>query len=132
MLEKNKPKSKSVEHEIQKQIISWLNLQYKHILCKIIHIPNEQQISIKNKEQAYARWNKLKALGCEPGVSDLLILFNHGISMWLEIKKAGGRLSDKQKKFHDDLQQGGHNVFTAFSFDHARIIIDTFVKTFLL
>ena len=61
---------------------------------------------------------KLKGMGTKAGVPDLMIVA-HGKPLFLELKRAGGRLSELQKHCHAALAMAGAKVHTAYGLDDA-------------
>jgi hypothetical protein len=47
-----------------------------------------------------------------PGIPDLTAVRN-GVTVWIEVKKPGGRLSADQKKFREDIEDYGGNWLLA-------------------
>lgn len=58
----------------------------------------------------------LQGLGAYKGISDILGVYN-GRMLAIEVKAAGGRLSDYQKIFLDKVKANGGIVIVAYSID---------------
>lgn len=64
--------------------------------------------AVPNGESRSARTGaKLKAMGVRPGVADMVIVLPRGVACFLELKAAGGRLSDRQKVFRTFCELNG-------------------------
>ena len=61
---------------------------------------------------------KLKGMGTKPGVPDLMIVA-HGKPLFLELKRAGGRVSELQTHCHKAIAAAGAKVHTAYGLDDA-------------
>lgn len=57
-----------------------------------------------------------QGLGCHPGLCDLTVL-RDGITLYLEIKRPRGILSDNQKIFKADIERAGCQYIVAKSLD---------------
>jgi hypothetical protein len=57
-----------------------------------------------------------QSLGSHKGVADLFAI-KDGISLWLEVKTATGKLSEDQKLFRDNITSCGGNYFIVRSLD---------------
>lgn len=66
------------------------------------HTPNEG----KRTAQQGA---KLIALGLQPGVHDLCVLLDGGVTVWIELKTGRGVVSQHQKNWHEKIIQKGHH-----------------------
>ena len=76
----------------------------------------------------YKGWFVFKnhqSLGSHRGVADLYAIKN-GISLWIEVKTATGKLSEDQKKFRDDIIHAGGNYFVARSIDDVIEVLKLF------
>ena len=60
----------------------------------------------------------------EPGFLDLVIAAPGGITLWLELKRKGGKLTPKQQQTKARLLYLGHRVFEVRSFRQALRILD--------
>jgi Holliday junction resolvase len=61
-------------------------------------------------------YHNLAGLGCYPGLSDLVAV-KDGRVIHIEVKKPGGRQSEKQKQFQDDLESHGGEYLIAMSIE---------------
>lgn len=48
--------------------------------------------------------------GAEPGTPDLCVLTTDARTVWLEVKRPKGALSDEQRRWHAEAQRKGHRV----------------------
>lgn len=71
----------------------------------------EQQIQTKIKQRYEADgWMVVKLIQCSiNGLPDLLCLKN-GVSLWIEVKRQGGKASELQKFRHEQLRKIGFEV----------------------
>lgn len=80
------------------------------------------ETDIRRQIQDYLRWTgwfvyyNLQGLGSYPGLSDL-VATKKGKTVHVEIKKPGGRQSDKQKKFQAELEAVGGTYVVAKSIE---------------
>jgi hypothetical protein len=82
--------------------VSWFRARYPGVL--IFHIGNERKCSI-------ATGKRLKAEGIVAGIPDYCI---PAWSLWIEMKKPGGRLSEAQKNMIEYLTRIGHTVIIGY------------------
>lgn len=57
-----------------------------------------------------------QGLGCHKGISDLIAV-KDGKTVFIEIKKPGGVLSEHQKKFRDDIETHGGKYIVAIDIE---------------
>lgn len=88
------------ENRIQQEIFNWFNnsycLRHHKPKFKIFSVPNGGKRDVKEAMT-------LKRTGLVSGVSDLIVLFPKKC-LFVEVKTETGILSDKQKKFRDDVE----------------------------
>lgn len=71
-----------------------------------------KEIDILRQVRDYLRWQgwyvyrNHQSLGSHKGLSDLTAVRN-GVTAWIEIKKPGGRISDYQLKFREEIEAHG-------------------------
>lgn len=101
------------EEMIHRKLISW-SREIPLLKKVIIHIPNEGKRSPR-----YAA--RLKAMGMRPGVSDLFIaLGRHGYhGAWIELKSCKGKVSIKQQKFIEDMNEQNYYTTVCYSLETA-------------
>ena len=83
---------RNVESSIQAAIVAWVRLVAPQ--CLIFACPNG---GYRTKAEAA----KLKWTGTLAGVPDLILVDEHGLIYFLEVKQVDGRLSDVQCEFRD-------------------------------
>jgi len=92
----------SSEHAEQAGFVAWFSQRYPGTL--IFAIPNGGKRDIVTAK-------KLQMEGVTPGVPDLFV---PAWSLWIEMKKPGGRLSEAQKNMIEYLTRIGHTVIVAY------------------
>jgi len=92
----------SSEHAEQAGFVAWFSQRYPGTL--IFAIPNGGKRDIVTAK-------KLQMEGVTPGVPDLFV---PAWSLWIEMKKPGGRLSEAQKDMIEYLTRIGHTVIVAY------------------
>jgi len=79
---------------------------------------SERESNIKKAIREYLKWhgwyviNIFQTLGCQPGIADLYAIRN-GFSVWIEVKKPGGRQSKVQKEFQRQIEEHGGTYILA-------------------
>ena len=120
-----KPLSKTIaapEHIEQVRLVNWLRDNFKEPDYIIFAVPNGGKRGIKEA-------GRLKDEGVKSGVSDLIIL-THNKVRFLEMKKLNGKLSDKQKEFHENLDYLGFiNLIGYGASDASEKILKELAKT---
>jgi hypothetical protein len=80
------------------------------------HVPNE---NLGNKA-----WRaRLKAYGLTPGVADLVLLFDEGVVVFVEIKTAEGELSKQQRNWRDMVEGLGFHYHVVRSTDALQKVV---------
>lgn len=88
--------------------VNWFRLSYPQI--DLIHIPNGE-LRDSNRQRAMLRGVKLKKMGVQKGVWDLLF---PDIFLWVEMKRQeGGKLSPEQKVFREKREKAGYKCIVA-------------------
>ena len=106
----------SSEHAHQAGFVQWFRAKYPGTL--IMAIPNGGKRDI-------ATAKKLQMEGVTPGVPDLFV---PAWSLWIEMKKPGGRLSEAQKNMIDYLTRIGHTVIIGYGARDASEKVLEFLK----
>jgi VRR-NUC domain len=101
----------NAEAQIQRAIVEYVRLVASDAL--IFAIPNG---GLRSKTEAA----RLKWTGTLAGVPDLAIIAPRGRVFFVEVKSAGGRLSDDQRSIHDRLVALGSPPAICRSIDDAR------------
>lgn len=102
---------RNMESQIQAAIVAWVRLVAPS--CLIFAVPNG---GFRTKAEAA----KLKWTGTLAGVPDLVIIDEHGLAYFLEIKQVDGVLSQVQKDFRDMCRQRKWPWRVATSINDAR------------
>jgi hypothetical protein len=77
----------------------------------------------------YLRWTGWfcfkvhQSLGCYPGVADLYAI-KDGRSVWIEVKRPGGRQSDDQAQFQSEVEKHGGIYILARSVEDVKGAIE--------
>lgn len=106
----------SSEHSHQAGFLQWFRAKYPGIL--IFAIPNGGKRDIVTAK-------KLQMEGVASGVPDLFV---PAWSLWIEMKKPGGRLSEAQKDMIEYLEGIGHTVIVAYGARDASMKVLEFCK----
>lgn len=101
------------ESQIQHAIVMYLQLRQVYFFS----VPNEGSTSA-------IRTSHLKAMGLKSGVADLILLFDGGRTVFLEVKTEDGRQSDTQKRFEERVKYMGFDYHIVRSVDDVKIIVD--------
>ena len=106
----------SSEHAEQAGFLQWFKVKYPGTI--IMAIPNGGKRDIVTAK-------KLQMEGVTPGVPDLFI---PAWSLWIEMKKPGGRLSEAQKDMIEYLTRIGHTVIIGYGARDASEKVLEFLK----
>jgi hypothetical protein len=99
------------EHSIQATLVAELDYKMRREIVRMA-IPNGgMRHPIVGK--------MLKDEGLLPGSPDIVFALERAKTLWLEMKKEKGRLSDVQLGVHHRLKELGHTVEVAYSLDDA-------------
>jgi hypothetical protein len=103
------------EQQIQKSILDHLGWRGLPELFAF-HVPNGgYRTAVESKI--------FKSLGVIPGVPDLLILYRGRLHA-LELKTKGGRLTETQRRTHEDMRQAGALVATCYGVNDALLQLE--------
>jgi hypothetical protein len=112
------------EHDEQAALFQWAAYNTARLpeLALLFHVPN-------GGKRAPATAARLKAEGVKPGVPDVWLpvprLGQHGLV--IEMKCHGGRLSDEQKQWINDLHAQGYYVEVCWTWQQAADEIETYL-----
>lgn len=108
------------EHE-QFKVVQYMKYQYPWVL--FTHVPNENKATIAWRK-------KLKALGAQSGVQDLLFFQPEPpyVGLAIEMKSKKGKVTSNQKFWLDGLKLRGWYTCVCWSFEEARLEIDQYFK----
>jgi hypothetical protein len=112
------------EHEEQKNVVQWFDLQYPAIKGRLFAIPNGS-----NKSKAAA--SKFKAEGLRPGVPDLMLPVARGgfHGLFVEMKRVkNSKLSTEQNEWLDFLANQGYMVVVCKGFEPAKNTIESYLN----
>ena len=123
-----KPKDPRVyptEGEEQATLFSWAAMQRRKYpeLRLLMHIPNG---GARRKSEAA----RFKAEGVKPGVPDLFLPVARGVwhGLFIEMKRQkGGRISDAQKRWLDDLLRQGYLAQVCCGWKEAAELIEDYL-----
>lgn len=108
------------EHDHQKSLVHWAKLASgKYPQLKLLYaIPNAAKRSPKIAAM-------MKAEGLQSGVPDLCLPIGNGayLSLYIEMKTKGGKVTENQNNWHEALKSAGHKVAVCWSFEEARNVI---------
>jgi len=102
------------ENKIQQEIVQWFRKTYygKGI---IFSVPNE-------RSGGYMAMRDLLQTGLLSGVSDLVIVLPNKV-MFVELKNAKGKQSDKQKRFEEAVKKLNHEYHLVRSLEEFKSIL---------
>ena len=111
------------ERQIQIQCVSWFRLRYPEASRVFFAIPNG---SARNAWTA----KNLRDEGVLAGAPDLMLLVpRHGFaSLCIEMKKAGGTQSDKQKAFEEAAKEFKNKYVICYSFDEFKAVVEDYLE----
>lgn len=107
------------EHRLQSACVAWFRLQYPRKARLLFSIPNGATLApasgpgINHLPVGVRRamaWKKLEQEGAVAGAADLFLSIPSGdlCGLFIEMKTATGRQSDKQKEFEADVLAEGY------------------------
>lgn len=109
------------EYQLHCQIIQLIE-RCKINGLRVWHTPNSW-ISIKNGKKDFVQAARFKAMGCVPGVPDLILSWPGHVG-FIEVKSAKGGLTDPQGAFLDDVRGHGHYTAVVKSLSEATAILE--------
>lgn len=114
---------KHIEENLQIACVTWFNLQYSALSPYLVHVPNGG----KRNAREGARFKKM---GVRAGFPDLMLLVpKNGIhALFIEMKSAGGRQADSQKKYMNILNKMCYDYVICNSFDNFVEIINRYLR----
>jgi len=130
----NKKRTVYVPDLLEEQI----HLAIAQYLDTVIKRPSRwHTVEVSNQAsgwQAINRQKKLKAKGVRTGFPDITIFWRSLYAkdvcegqlnlIFLEVKSAKGKLSEKQEALHEELKEDGHYVFVVRSVDDVKLILN--------
>lgn len=117
---KVKKKRKSIERQIQIQLVTWMRLKRLEFTA----IPNEGR-------RSKVLGSLMKMMGLTPGVSDLFIAetTQKFAGFWLELKQPDGKLTELQQDWLNRMLRKGYYASWSNSFDDAVKQIEWYLTT---
>ena len=104
------------EEQLQRSVVQLLALYAGRGLLAFCHVPNgERRDRITGA--------RLKAMGVQPGVPDLLVWTPHGKSFGIEMKAGRGQLSDVQVLWRSTPESLGHRVYVCWSLEEVEAVL---------
>ncbi|MBU1668503.1 VRR-NUC domain-containing protein [bacterium] len=110
------------EHSEQVAFVAWFKRNFSDLI--IFAIPN-------GGSRGMIEGKNLKYEGVLAGVPDLQILLPNGISLFIEMKNAKGKLSKGQKELHDKFEYLQFTCITAYSAKEASEKFIQFIDKYL-
>ena len=98
------PKAGWLEEHLQAAIVIWLRQNGFAF-----------EVGMEGVRLSKSQRSKAKIQGMEPGRCDLKVLLPGGRTVHIELKRAGGRVSPDQKRWHDQLRGLGFEVHVVFA-----------------
>lgn len=113
------------EDEEQSNLILWTQTQKKYPELRLLfHIPNGGK---RSKSEAA----RFQAMGVKPGVPDLFLPVARGgyHGLFIEMKRQkGGRVSDHQRKWMEQLERNGYRVELCCGMQEAKEALEEYLK----
>ena len=113
------------EAQEQAAVIQWAAYNESRYPCLkwLFHIANGGS---RNKREAA----NLKKQGVKPGVSDLFLPWNNGqhCGLFIEMKRQGGRISEKQSEFISDMNKSGYKAVVCYGAEQAINALKKYLK----
>jgi hypothetical protein len=103
------------ENQLQASIVTALRVRYRDAI--VAALPNG---GLRGKIEAA----RMKKTGTLAGMPDLVVILPGGITAWLEVKTATGRLSEAQTEIHYRLAGLGHAVELVRSIEDATAAVN--------
>lgn len=128
--------SKPSEYQSQAAVIRWWDgfgcRRWSIPWFLLFSIPNGAVLA-GNAQRRAIQMARLKATGLRPGVPDLFLAVGKpsisAYGLYLEMKSAGGKLSDNQRAVITALRYGGYHCCVCFSADEAIRAITGYLNT---
>jgi len=107
----------TTERAIQRAVVAYL----RQVLpgAVVHHSVNEQALSGRDRKAAAIAMRNAKLDGMLPGWPDIEVLTD-ARTLFFEIKREGGRLTDTQRKLHEEIRALGYSVAVVRSIEDVR------------
>jgi hypothetical protein len=116
-------KNRYEEDQFQMALVQHIELR-KVLGLVYFYVPNSSKMGGKvTKSGVPLSAIRAKKMGLRAGVSDLVFLRPDGIMFVLELKSTGGRPTDEQHNFMDDVNAAGGYAAWTDSLDRALMIL---------
>lgn len=111
------------ERQIQIQCVSWFRLRYPEASRVFFSTPNAGQRNVWTGKN-------MRDEGMLAGAADLILLVpRHGFaSLCIEMKKVGGRQSDKQKDFEEACKLFKNKYVICYSFEEFKAVVEDYLE----
>lgn len=106
------------EHEHQVAFIEWIRYAYPGVIAYAIPNGGHRDVRVAAK---------LKNEGVLAGIPDLFIADGKP-GMYIELKKPGGRVSEKQKTILNGLHEAGYRVAVCYGWEDAKLAVEFYLK----
>jgi len=108
------------EHNLQKSMITWFDMQYPKLKLCLFAVPNGANTS--QRAGAY-----MKSEGLRSGVADLVFCYD-GVTTFVEVKTQKGKQSDTQVNFQDQMASQGFTYKVVRTLDEFMELINGLIK----
>lgn len=105
------------EDRLQTECVAWFNNYYPTHRKMLFHVNNKAKNAIEG--------NKMKAMGVQRGVSDLVLILPKSGVIWIEMKTATGYQSTDQKDFQVKVEDRGHTYVIKRTLSDFKILIES-------
>ena len=114
----------NLEHELQKNAISYFRLVYPKYSINLFAIPNAGKRSPRG-----GKW--MKDEGLTAGVSDLFLALPVGRfhGMFIEMKIHPNKPTDSQIKFQEAMRKRGYEAVICYSIDEFMTVVHNYIET---
>lgn len=118
-----KPRTYS-EAAHQRAVVAWFRMQYPQL-------KRLMTLGSFGENIGQRRMKELKALGLEPGHTDLVLYVARSSynSLMIEMKKPGGKVAPHQKEIHTLLRQQNYKVEVCYSSDEAISVLKEYLSS---
>jgi hypothetical protein len=112
------------ETRIQQDIVMYFKNKY----CLLHHKPRRIIFSVPNERSNTREQMRMIATGLLTGVSDLIIITEHGIT-FIECKTVKGKQSESQKMFQKNVEELGYSYYLVRSLEDFKLIEHKIILT---
>jgi hypothetical protein len=108
------------EDKIQQQCVMW----FRNTYCLRHNSPRYVIFSVPNERKDKMERMRMVGTGLMAGVSDLVVVMNWPITLYIEMKTETGTQSDEQKEFELTVTALGWKYYVCRSLDQFKAIIN--------